>query len=160
MQRKPSKRFWMAYDSLHGTIAPQPVQVSLDIDSLNSGIVKAVKRKCPKEVYEQIVAVTRLRKMGVMVHHSPNGGRRNAREGAKFKRMGVSAGFPDLTIPYARKGCHGLYIEIKTVLGGKLSEAQIWWGNFLKKEGYAWYEAKGANEVVRIVCEYLDLKMT
>ncbi len=33
-----------------------------------------------------------------LIHHSPNGGKRNAIEAKKFKDMGVVAGFPDLFI--------------------------------------------------------------
>ena len=32
------------------------------------------------------------------LHHSPNGGKRNAIEASKFKQMGVRAGFPDLIL--------------------------------------------------------------
>jgi len=31
-----------------------------------------------------------------LIFHIPNGGKRNAREAARFKRMGVKAGVPDL----------------------------------------------------------------
>lgn len=48
-----------------------------------------------------------------LLHHIPNGGNRNAREGAKLKRMGVLAGAPDLHLPAARGGYHSLYIEMK-----------------------------------------------
>lgn len=48
-----------------------------------------------------------------LLHHIPNGGNRNAREGAKLKRMGVLAGVPDLHLPVARGRYHSLYIEMK-----------------------------------------------
>lgn len=48
-----------------------------------------------------------------LLHHIPNGGNRNAREGAKLKRMGVLAGAPDLHLPAARGRYHSLYIEMK-----------------------------------------------
>lgn len=34
-----------------------------------------------------------------LIHHSPNGGKRDAREGSKFKEMGTVAGWPDIIIP-------------------------------------------------------------
>lgn len=43
----------------------------------------------------------------------PNGGKRDAREAAHMKRQGVRAGVPDLCVPVARGGFHGLYIEMK-----------------------------------------------
>ena len=48
-----------------------------------------------------------------LLHHIPNGGRRNAKEAAKLKRMGVLAGVSDLHLPVARGGYHSLYIEMK-----------------------------------------------
>ena len=49
----------------------------------------------------------------VLIHHSPNGGKRNAREAAKFKAMGTRAGHPDLVI-YRRNASYvGLAIELK-----------------------------------------------
>lgn len=157
MQRRPTKRYWRAYDALYGTIKTEPQQTTLPIKELNGEAKKAVKRKCPKEEWEQCVAVSRITKLGLTVHHSPNGGRRDAREGAKFKRMGTKAGFPDLTFNYARKGYHGLYIEIKPLKGGDLTESQIWWRDHLQKEGYAWYMARGADAVMEIVYDYFGI---
>ena len=48
-----------------------------------------------------------------LLHHIPNGGRRNAKEAAKLKRMGVLAGVSDLHLPVARGGYHSMYIEMK-----------------------------------------------
>ena len=60
--------------------------------------------------------------------HVPNGGKRNAREAAKFKRMGVKAGIPDLLIFNASAindiYYRGLAIELK-VKGGKVRDNQI-----------------------------------
>ncbi len=114
----------------------------------------------PSEQDEQFRAHAWLVKKGVIHHHSPNGGARDWREGAKFKRMGTSAGFPDFVIPYSRKGYHSLYIELKRVSGGKLSEHQVWWRDFLMREGHAWFEAKGADELIKIVTDYMGLGST
>ena len=58
-----------------------------------------------------------------LLHHIPNGGRRNAKEAAKLKRMGVLAGVADLHMPVARGGYHGLYIEMKYD-DGRILESQ------------------------------------
>ena len=58
-----------------------------------------------------------------LLHHVPNGGRRNAKEAAKLKRMGVLAGVADLHLPVARGGYNGLYIEMKYE-EGRLLESQ------------------------------------
>ena len=56
----------------------------------------------------------------------PNGGQRNAREGARLKAGGVVAGVSDLVLIVPRP--HILLLEVK-VKGGKLSDAQkVWHG--------------------------------
>jgi hypothetical protein len=112
---------------------------------------------CPTEQQEQFVVHAWLVRRGIIHNHSPNGGYRDLIEAAKFKRMGVSPGFPDFEIPYPRKGHHGLYIELKRMMGGKLSEFQMQWRDFLVGQGYAWFEAKGADECIKIISDYLDI---
>ena len=53
----------------------------------------------------------------------PNGGLRNAIVAKKLKAEGVVAGIPDLILPVAKNGYHGLFIELKTEKG-KPSPAQ------------------------------------
>ena len=68
-----------------------------------------------------------------LIYHIPNGGSRNQLEAANLKRQGVKAGVPDLTLPVALKGYHGLYIEMKF---GKneTTEKQKWWLEQLEKQ--------------------------
>ena len=47
------------------------------------------------------------------MHHIPNGGKRDKRTAVALKRQGVKAGVPDICLPVARNGYHGLYIELK-----------------------------------------------
>ena len=54
----------------------------------------------------------------------PNGGRRDAREGARLKQQGVTAGVSDLILLVPRP--HVLLLELK-VKGGKVSDAQKAW---------------------------------
>lgn len=86
-----------------------------------------------------------------LLHSIPNGGKRNAREAARLKQEGAKAGVSDIFLPVARKGFHGLYIELK-IEGGKPSENQKWWLEQVTKQGYkakvcwGWIEAKGVIE--------------
>ena len=86
-----------------------------------------------------------------LLHHIPNGGKRDVRTAANLKREGVKAGVPDICLPVARGQYHGLYIELKTVKG-KVQKNQKEWLNALNSEGYAtkvcygWLEAKEAIE--------------
>jgi hypothetical protein len=68
--------------------------------------------------------------------HIRNGGSiKSAREGLKFKRMGVRKGIPDLFLSLPTDMWHGMYIELKKK-GGKPSKEQIENGEFFKKVRY------------------------
>lgn len=96
----------------------------------------------PKESVEQTalmdwanMATGRWPELGLL-HHIPNGGGRNEIEAAHLKRHGVKAGVPDLCLPVARGGYHGLYIELKRRDGGHVSANQKAWLNALRDQGY------------------------
>ena len=55
-----------------------------------------------------------------LLFHVPNGGARGKAEAARMKRQGVKAGVPDLMLPVARGGYHGLFLEMKAALGRNL----------------------------------------
>lgn len=81
------------------------------------------------------------------LHHVPNGGKRDKATAVALKRQGVKAGVPDICLPVARNGFHGLYIELKA---GKntATQNQKRWLNFLNSQGYkavicyGWQQAK------------------
>ena len=56
---------------------------------------------------------------GILIFHIPNGGKRSASEGAKFKAMGVVPGIPDIFIP-----AWHLWIEMKKEKSGLVSKEQ------------------------------------
>lgn len=61
----------------------------------------------------QVMSYMRYQYPEILAFHTPNGGNRNAQEGAKFKRMGVLPGVPDILIPVPQNGFNGLCIELK-----------------------------------------------
>lgn len=74
-------------------------------------------------VYQYLCAVL----PGAKVWHTPNSGERSKTEAARFKRMGVLAGVPDLI---ALTSCgRMLFIEVKTQ-SGRLSPEQIAFRDF------------------------------
>ncbi len=153
---KPTKKYWSGFDALYGDGGKSIVPTSAkDVSAPRKAASDLRRALLPTEEEEQIKGVVWLDNRNIPRHHSPNGGKRNWKEAVKFKRMGVSAGFPDIFIPLARKGHHGLFIELKRQEGGRLSHHQEWWRDLLLKEGYAWFEAKGAAEMISIVEEYL-----
>ena len=76
------------------------------------------------------------------LYHIPNE-RADKRQAAILKQMGVKRGVPDLCLPVARGGYHGLYIEMKRTSGGVVSDDQKWWKEQLTENGYACVICKG-----------------
>lgn len=103
----------------------------------------------------QIEVVRRLRAAGVKFFHVANERRTSARNGAKLKAMGVSAGVPDLiivppaktlgqwtyahTLPYA--------LELKADRG-RLSDAQKQWLEHFKACGWHTAVTYGLTEAI------------
>ena len=90
-----------------------------------------------------------------LLHHIPNGGSRNAREAHNLRMQGVKAGIPDIFLPVARGGWHGLYIEMKRRKGGRLSDEQAAMLEALREQGYCAWVCKGANDAIELITEYL-----
>ena len=85
----------------------------------------------------------------------PNGGARDAVTGALLKAEGVRPGVPDLCLPVARHGYHGLYIEMKD-RGGKVSRAQRVWMTDLAAEGYRVEVCYGWEQARETLESYLE----
>ena len=92
-----------------------------------------------------------------MLFAIPNGGKRSLRVGAKLKLEGVRAGVPDLMLPVARGGYHGLFIEMKRTEGGGLSKEQKQWKEKLMAQGYQFVMARGAEAAKKAITEYVNL---
>lgn len=94
-----------------------------------------------------------------LLHHSPNGGKRNAREGARFKKMGTRAGFPDLGLYYPANGYHGLFIEMKTKeKGSTQTDTQKQFQRDLEAQGYKYVVCRSFDDFEREVKAYLFVK--
>ena len=92
-----------------------------------------------------------------LLHHIPNGGSRNQLEAANLKRQGVKAGVPDLCLPVARNGKHGLYVEMKWQKN-KTTDKQDWWLDQLRKQGYETAVCWSAEEAMDTIAKYLDIE--
>lgn len=93
-----------------------------------------------------------------LVFAIPNGGNRNEREAVRLKAEGVTAGIPDLCLPVARQGYHGLYIEMKkSVEDGRstVSTHQKEKIDELIQEGYHCEICYGAAEAIAVIQSYL-----
>src|SRR5258707_14730264 len=104
----------------------------------NQMMTRTVRQKdaLPTEAQEQIKFVVWLRKQGYRVSASASGGSRNLFEALKFKKMGVSAGFPDMEGPLPAGPYHGFFIEMKRQKGGKGSNEQREWLAYFPYKGY------------------------
>lgn len=86
----------------------------------------------------------------------PNGGLRNKVVAGKLKAEGVKSGVPDLMLPTARKGKHGLFIEMKAK-NGKTSVNQKKWILDLLTEGYSVQVCFGSGQAINTIIDYLSL---
>lgn len=118
---------------------------------------------CPTEEVEQMqlfrwtaVCARHVPEL-LLLHAIPNGGLRSKSEAARMKAAGVKAGVPDLFLPVARNGCHGLYIELKRRKGGRVSAEQVEWMDALGRQGYCCALAKGWEMAAGVICDYLGL---
>lgn len=91
-----------------------------------------------------------------LLFHIPNERRCTPQQGRLLKAMGVRSGVPDLFLPVARGGYHGLWIEMKTEDGTATPE-QNWWGDRLLAQGYFWEVCHGWESAVRVLEWYLSL---
>ena len=90
-----------------------------------------------------------------LLYANPLGGYRPKRTAAKMKAEGVKAGVPDITLPVARHGYHGLYIELKTERGRVTPEQRQWmWA--LYQQGYLALVCRGWEHARDLLLTYLD----
>ena len=93
-----------------------------------------------------------------LLFHIPNGGSRNRIEAANLKRQGVKPGVPDLCLPVARGGYHGLYIEMKYGTN-KTTSYQDEWIADLTEQGYKVSVCYGFYEAAELIEQYLKGKV-
>lgn len=89
-----------------------------------------------------------------LLHHSPNGGKRNAREGARFKQMGTQAGFPDLILLVAANGYHALMLELKTRTG-RQQDSQKDYQKRVEEQGYRYVVIRSFDQFRETIKDYL-----
>lgn len=87
--------------------------------------------------------------------HIRNGGSiKSAREGLKFKRMGVRKGIPDLFLSLPNSDFHGMYIEMKR-RGGRPTMEQMENQIRFKCYGYEFIIVDNIEEFINVVKDYL-----
>ena len=89
-----------------------------------------------------------------LLHAIPNGGWRHKATAGKLKAEGLKPGVPDLCLPVARHGYHGLYVEMKSKKG-RVQKSQRWWLEQLNAQGYKAVVCYGFAQAVDVITEYL-----
>ena len=92
-----------------------------------------------------------------LLHAIPNGGHRHYGTAVKLQKEGVRPGVPDLFLPVAIRGFHGLYVEMKKrgAAPSDVKPAQRAWIRDLIEEKYAVGLAKDADAAREVICSYL-----
>ena len=102
---------------------------------------------------EQEAVVEYCDLLHIPIVHIPNEGKRSLSYAARLKRMGLRSGFPDLLVPLARGGYHGLFIEMKYGKNTTTKEQKEWLER-LSAEGYACAVCYNAAEAIKTIESY------
>lgn len=116
-----------------------------------------LKDGSPSEDMIHLAAMKHLRivhRLNKRAIHIANEGNRNFLYAKKLKHMGVTPGVYDIHIARARKGYHGMWLELKSK-NGKLSPEQIKFKEEYEEEGYFCAEAWSIDEAIEHIDWYL-----
>lgn len=112
--------------------------------------VASSKPPLPTEHFEQCMLMQWAHKHRTQypeltdIYAVPNGGYILSKVAAqKLKQAGLKKGVPDLCLPHARQGYHGLYIEMKRRARGVVSPEQKDWHQRLSAAGHKVIVCKG-----------------
>lgn len=113
------------------------------------------------QIQQTIVAGVRLHPLGHLLFAIPNGFKisgtptQRRAKGARWKREGLTPGVSDLCLPVARFGWHGLFVEVKEPVNGRLSKAQKVFQADVTAQGYLCYVVDNAQDGIDLIFEYL-----
>src|SRR5262249_34372443 len=91
-----------------------------------------------------------------LLYAVPNGGDRNLSVARKLKAEGVLSGVADLCLPAARRGHHGLYLEMKSE-EGVATEEQKEFLRGVSGEGYCAVIAQGVDDAKSTLEWYIGI---
>lgn len=86
--------------------------------------------------------------------HIPNGGKRNAREAARFKAMGVRAGAPDLLLIIPSGGYNLLAMELKVGKNGQTAN-QKYFQQLITEQGGLYVVVRSLDQFIDTIENYL-----
>ena len=108
----------------------------------------------------QIAVARLLDASGLDWFHCPNGGKRNVREGAKFKRMGVKSGIPDVIIITPTKHNQvGMCIELKVGSNKPTDNQRFWEYRFYGKYNWGYELCYSIKSVEKVLQMHYDIQI-
>ena len=122
-------------------------------DTLHIGIVRAWSFYYGK--YAHHFGIATPEEWRLLLHHSPNGGKRSESEAARFKAMGTRKGFPDLILALPCTGYHGAFFELKSEKGKTSKEQEVYLA-LLKKLGYKTFVTRSYEDFDNQLKEYFN----
>lgn len=115
-------------------------------------------------LFEWATAMTPTHPELDLLFHIPNsGGLSTGHTSATFARVssllkqGLKPGVPDLFLPVARRGFHGLFVEMKRRRGAKVSPQQRDRADRLTAQGYLVRICPGWDAARADLCHYLGI---
>lgn len=87
----------------------------------------------------------------------PNGGARDSVTASMMKGEGVKKGVPDIMLPITKPEFAGLWVEMKKIRGGVLSDEQAAYRDHLLSQRYQWVRANGFMEARKALLDYLEV---
>ena len=123
--------------------------------------MRDIEHQHQKDLFSWAEYMTRAYPALRLLYAVPNGGHRDIRVARRLKAEGVKRGVPDVVLPVARGGYHGLYIEMKRPAEpgqtkGRLTDEQRWWIDALTREGYLARCCHGWSDASKLLVDYLD----
>jgi hypothetical protein len=115
------------------------------------------RRNRQEETNDQIVVVRHLKIYypDCLFTIAPSGMKLPKSVAVRLKRMGYRKGTPDILIFEARKGFHGLLIELKKLKGGTKEDSQEEFCQMAIDRGYKSVFAEGSKLAIDIIEDYL-----
>ena len=105
--------------------------------------------------FEQILWMENTDERLKLMFAVPNGGKRDIATAVKLKAEGCRAGVADVMFPYPSKGFHGLAIEFKKPVTGRVSKEQSDYLNLLGRNGWLVAICTDAEAAIKTVKDYL-----
>jgi hypothetical protein len=140
--------------------------MGLNINELPADLARklGIKKRKPRDIErrEQVALIEwarveeRRHPALALLYAIPNGGHRHPAVAAKLRAEGVRAGVLDLCLPAARRGYHGLYLEMKSA-DGKLTDLQKAFRAGVMTENYYVAVCYSATEAIQALRWYLEL---